>query len=104
MNEDVIVAIVLVLLVGGIIIIGLVNNYRSKHKTCPKCGKRNSLTVTGVEEVPKGGNNQIFFRTETWTCSKCGHQEQTKKTVNYGTKTPYEMSTKKEIKDFYEDR
>ena len=103
MNEDVIVAIVLVVFIGGIIVIGLVSNYRKTHKTCPKCGKRNSLTVTGTEEVPKGGNNMIFFRTDTWTCSKCGHQEQVKTTVNYGTRSSAAMSRKKEPREIYEE-
>ena len=97
MSEDIIVAVVLVVVVGGIIIAGLINDYKKKHRTCPSCGKRNSLTVTGSKEVPKGGNNMIFFRTETWTCSKCGHQEQVKTTVNYGTRAG---STRSEL---YED-
>ena len=95
MSEDIIVAIVLAVVVGGIIIIALVSEYKKKHMACPQCGKRNSLTITGVEEVPKGGNNRIFFRTETWTCSKCGHQEQMKKTVNYGTHAPSTMSERR---------
>ncbi len=85
MSEDLIVAVVLAVVVGGIIIAAVVSDYRKKHKTCPQCGKRNSMTITAEGEVPKGGNNMIFFRTETWTCSKCGHTEEVKKTVNYGT-------------------
>ena len=95
MNEDIIVGIVLVVIVGGIIIIGLVSEYKKRHKSCPQCGKSNSMTITGTEEVPKGGNNRIFFRTETWTCNQCGHQEVVKKTVNYGTNAGSRMSERK---------
>ena len=95
MSEDMIVAIVLVLVVGGIIVAAIVNDYKKKHKSCPACGKGGCMTMTAAEEVPKGGNNRIFFRTETWTCSKCGHEETVKKTVNYGTNAPKLMSDKR---------
>lgn len=95
MSEDLIVGIALVVIVGGIIVAAIVADYKKKHKSCPQCGKRNSMTVTKAEEVPKGGNNLIFFRTETWTCSKCGHKEEVKKTVNYGTNARPHMSAKR---------
>ncbi len=102
MSEEVIVTIALVVIVGGIMIAGMVDNYKKKHKSCPQCGKRNSMTITAAEEVPKGGNNRIFFRTETWICSKCGHQEVVKKTVNYGTNAGTQMSERRH-RELYDD-
>lgn len=86
MSQEIIVAVVLVVLIGGIIIAGAVSGYKKKHKSCPQCGGHNTMTITASEEVPKGGNNRIFFRTDTWTCGACGHTEVVKTTVNYGTK------------------
>lgn len=102
MSEDMIVAIVLVVVVGGIIIAAIVSDYKKKHRSCPACGRRNCMTITAAEEVPKGGNNRIFFRTETWTCGKCGHVEEVKKTVNYGTNARSTMSEKRR-RELYED-
>ncbi len=102
MSESVIVTIVLAVVVGGIIIIALVSEYKSKHRTCKKCGKSYSMTITDLQEVPKGGNNKIFFRTETWTCGKCGYQEITKKTVNYGTNSPSQMARNRQS-DYYDE-
>ena len=95
MSEDMIVAIVLAFVVGGIIVAAVVADYKKKHRSCSACGKLNGMTITAAEEVPKGGNNRIFFRTETWTCSKCGHEETVKKTVNYGTRASSHMSEKR---------
>ena len=102
MSEDMIVAIVLAVVVGGIIVAAIVSDYKKKHKSCSVCGRSNCMTITAEEEVPKGGNNMIFFRTETWTCSKCGHEETVKKTVNYGTRAPQLMSDKRR-RELYEN-
>ena len=92
MSEEVIVGIVLAVVLGAIFVGIAVSEYKKKHRDCKKCGGKNSMTMSNVEEVPKGGNNRIFFRTETWTCGKCGYKEEVKKTVNYGTNAPQMMS------------
>ena len=103
MSEDMIVAIVLAVVVGSIIIAAIVSDYKKKHKSCSVCGRHNCMTITAVEEVPKGGNNRIFFRTETWTCGKCGYVEEVKKTVNYGTNARSTVSAKRR-RELYEDQ
>lgn len=102
MSEDIIVAVFLALIVGGIFVGIAFSEYKKRHRDCKKCGGKNSMKMTNVEEVPKGGNNQIFFRTETWTCGKCGYQDEVKKTVNYGTRAASTMSAKRR-RELYED-
>ena len=87
MSESQIVGIVLGVILVAIFTGIAVSEYKKRYRHCKGCGTKNSMKMTAMKEVPKGGNSPIFFRTETWTCGKCGYQEDVEKTVNYGKRS-----------------
>ena len=85
-SSDWITAIILVVVVGGIIITALWQEYKSQNKPCPKCGKRFSLKLSNRVETPKPGSKVVNLCHEDWLCKNCGYTQHKEYAVNHHVK------------------
>lgn len=67
-------------LVGGI----SYNEYRSRHKTCPKCGAKRAFCISSSKSTDQG---HWRFVHQIWTCKNCGYQEPKTEKINLAAGT-----------------